>query len=223
MAKVLLDYGHGGTDPGAVYNGLKEKDINFKIGQRVKSHLERHGVEVIESRYGDTNPPLTERSNKANVNNVIASISFHCNASESHQAKGMETYTYGRGINEIKLANCVHYEIIRAGLYNIDRGIKQANLHMVREPAMAAILIELGFIDNIEDANLLKNKSEEFSLEIAKGILKYLNIPFIEEGKNTDIFYRVIVGSYKDKNNAELQQKKLKEVGFDSFLEVYKK
>ena len=221
MPKILLDYGHGGNDPGAVYNGLKEKDINFKVGKKVKDHLERHGIEVIESRTDDTNPSLSERSKKANINNVNASISLHCNASSSHQAKGIETYTYGKGINEIKLANCVHYEIIKAGLYKIDRGIKQGDLHMVREPNMAAILIELGFLDNIEDAKLLNNKSEEFGLEIAKGILKYLNVPYLDEV--SDIFYRVIVGSYKDKTNAIAQQNKLREAGFDSFLEAYKK
>ena len=223
MPKVFLDYGHGGNDPGGTYNNLKEKDINFSIGKKVKKHLERHGVEVIESREDDSNPSLLDRSKKANLNNVNASISIHTNASISHSAKGIETYTYGKGINEIKLANSIHYEIIKAGLYYIDRGIKQGNLHMVREPNMAAVLLELGFLDNIEDANLLKNKQDEFAVEIAKGILKYLNLEYIEDGITDNIYYRVICGSYKDRLNAETHQKKLKEAGFDSFLEVFKK
>lgn len=228
MAKVFLDYGHGGSDPGASGQGLVEKERNFTIGRRVKYHLERHSVQVIESRSGDTNPTLTERSNKANNNNVDASISIHCNAFNG-QAKGVETYTYGTGANEIRLAQKVHNAVINAGLYNSNRGIKQGNLHMVREPKMAAILIEMAFIDNSEDAVLLKNKGEEFAVAIAKGILEYVGVSYKAETTSTNTststgkktYYRVVCGSYTDRTNAVLQQDKLKKSGYISFIDVY--
>ena len=69
--KYLLDYGHGGNDPGAIgIDNLKEKDIVREIGKRVKHHLERHQQTVLESRPNDETVSLTERSNKANNNNV---------------------------------------------------------------------------------------------------------------------------------------------------------
>ncbi|MEG1726258.1 MAG: N-acetylmuramoyl-L-alanine amidase, partial [Anaerovoracaceae bacterium] len=159
---------HGGNDPGASGQGLVEKTVALAVTTRVKYHLERNGQTVFMSRTGDTNPSLTERTNIANRNDVAASISIHCNAFNG-TAKGAETYTYGTGSNEMKLANCVHGQIIKDKLFILNRGVKQGNLHMVRETNMAAILVELAFIDNIEDAALLRNKQEEFAIAIAKG------------------------------------------------------
>ena len=87
----------------------------------------------------------------------------------------------------------------------------------------------MGFITNSQDAAMLKNRQDEFAIAIAKGILNYLGIKYVEEKKSTQKpsvntgkgFYRVVVGSYKDKKNAEAQQKKLKAKGFDSFLAYY--
>ena len=181
--KVFIDAGHGGTDPGAIGFNTKEKDITLAVSLKLEKHLKRHNIEVLLSRENDKTLSLAERSNIANRNNVNASISIHCNAFNG-SAKGVETYTHGTGKNEIRLAECVHTKILESKLYNANRGIKQGNLHMVREPAMAAILIELAFIDNKEDNNLLLNKQEEFAIAIAKGILQYFNLEFKEEKNN---------------------------------------
>lgn len=180
IAKVLLDPGHGGNDPGAVGNGLKEKDITLAVCLRAKYHIERHDVEVLMSRTGDTNPTLTQRSNMANSNNVDACASIHVNSASSSLARGVETYTYGKGKNEIALANKVHYAILNRALYSVNRGIKQENFHMVRETKMAAILLEMGFISNDGDANLMNSNIEEFAIAIAQGILEYLGIEYKE-------------------------------------------
>ena len=92
--KYLLDYGHGGNDPGAIgIDGVKEKDIVLEIGKRVKYHLERHGQIVIESRDSDKTVSLSERSNKANVNKVDLCISIHCNALQNHLHKVLKFIT----------------------------------------------------------------------------------------------------------------------------------
>lgn len=217
MAKIFIDAGHGGNDPGASGCGLVEKTITLAVSKRVQYHLGRHGVVVVMSRTGDTNPSLTQRSNIANSNGVDASISIHCNAFNG-AAYGVETYTYGTGSNEIRLANCVHNKIINDKLYNFNRGVKQGNLHMVREPQMAAILVEMAFIDNQSDASLLKSKQEEFAIAISKGLLEYVGISW--KGESTASkpstpsgeLYRVRkswsdaasqIGAYSDLNNAK--------------------
>ena len=155
MPKVFLDYGHGGEDPGAVAGGYKEKDIVLSIGKRVKYHLQRHNFQVVESRSGDTNPSLTERSNKANNNFVDVAVSLHCNSFTDSSAQGVEIYTYGHGNREIGLAKAILNQIIKTKLYTKNRGIKQANFHMVREIKTASVLLEMAFISNAEDRNIL--------------------------------------------------------------------
>ena len=161
MKRVFLDAGHGGYDPGASGFGYKEKDFTLSITNKVKKHLERHNITVILSRNSDVNPSLTERTNKANANKVDVSVSIHCNAFNG-VAKGVETfhYTYG-STNSTKLATCIQNSVINAGLYNTNRGVKAANLHMCRETNMPSCLIETAFIDNAADIELLKNKQEE--------------------------------------------------------------
>ena len=188
MAKIFIDAGHGGSDPGASGNGLVEKVVNLNVATRVKYHLERHGVTVIMSRTTDTNPTLSQRSRMGNQNLVDASVSIHCNAFNS-SVSGVETFTYGTKSNELRLAQCIHNEILSNKLYYKNRGIKQGNLHMTRELSMPAILVELAFIDNANDAGLLKNKQEEFAVAITTGILKYIGMNYKIE--KTNQLYRI--------------------------------
>lgn len=224
MPKIFLDYGHGGTDPGAVSGSYKEKDFNFKIGQRVKYHLVRHGQTVIESRTSDDNPSLSERSNKANNNNVDLSVSLHCNSFSDPSAQGLETYTYGRGTREIQLANCVHKTIVNEKLYTKNRGIKQANLHMVREVKTAAILVEMGFISNNQDRTLLIDKYEEYAVAITKGILSFYDMPYKKEtitDPGEKKYYRVQVGAFNDKKNADGLASDLRSKGYSATIKYY--
>lgn len=205
MPKIFLDYGHGGNDPGAVIGPYKEKDFTLSIGQRVKYHLERHGLNVIESRSSDVNPSLSERSRKANSNNVDLSISIHCNSFGSSTAQGVETYTYGTGTREIQLAKCVHNAIIKDKIYTINRGIKQGDLHMVREITTAAILVEMAFISNPQDRTLLIDKGEQFAIAICKGVLNYYEMQYKNEtvDPGEQKYYRVQVGAFTEKKNAD--------------------
>ena len=180
------------------------------------------------SRTGDTTVSLSQRSSLANSNNVDASISIHCNAFNG-TAKGVETYSYGTGVNEIRLANCVHNSIISNNLCTLNRGVKQENLHMVREPQMAAILIETAFIDNSQDADLLKNRQEDFAIAIAKGILNYLGVSWKNEtstpttSTNSDkTLYIVSAGAFSSKANAENLVNKMKEKGYNCCIHVCK-
>lgn len=221
MSKVFLDYGHGGNDPGAVSGPYKEKDFTLSIGKRVKYHLERHNLQVVESREGDTNPSLKERSNKANANKVDVAVSLHCNSFTDNSAQGVEIYTYGQGNREIGLAKAILNQIIKDKLYTKNRGVKQANFHMVREIKTASVLLEMAFISNDMDRNILINKQEELAIAITKGILSYYEMSYVNDSQrytSNDKLYRVQVGAFREKANAEKLANELRQKGYSTYI-----
>lgn len=181
MKKVWIDPGHGGKDPGAVGNGLKEKDIAFTVSLGVKQGLEAEyeGVQVQLSRSTDVFLELKERTDAANKAGADLLISIHCNAGGG--AGGFETFRYtSASAASRSLQNVLHTEIMAAlkphGV--IDRGQKAKNLHMCRESKMPAVLTENLFIDVASDAAKLK-RQEVINALIAghvAGIAKYLGI-----------------------------------------------
>ena len=103
----------------------------------------------------------------------------------------------------------------------INRGVKKVNFHVLRETKSPAILIEIGFIDNSKDNALFDSKFNEITKAIAKAILDEVGINYIENS-NEEVLYRVMVGSYSKKENAERQAEKLKKAGFDAVIMLYK-
>lgn len=180
MKKVYLDAGHGGTDSGAICRAKNvfEKNIVLEIGKRVESKLKASSVDVKLSRNSDITKSLSQRTTEANNWGANCLVSIHINDAESSAAQGVETYCYKFAYR--KLADCVHSEIVNTGLYTKNRGVREGNLHMVRESKMSACLVELFFINNADDINKLLNKQEEFATAIAKGICKYLEVDYAE-------------------------------------------
>lgn len=80
MAKVFIGVGHGGTDPGAVGNGLKEKDINLSIALSCRNELERHGVSVLLSREKDEDETLSSKISECNAFGPDLALDIHNNA-----------------------------------------------------------------------------------------------------------------------------------------------
>jgi N-acetylmuramoyl-L-alanine amidase len=89
---IMIDAGHGGKDPGAVANGLEEKDINLRMARILGRELQQQGFEVHYTRTRDTFIPLEERTAMANAKNADLFISLHCNAIKDHSVKGLEVY-----------------------------------------------------------------------------------------------------------------------------------
>lgn len=177
MAKVYIDPGHGGSDPGAVANGLKEKDLTLKIAKYARTYLEDKykNVSVRMSRTGDTYPSLSARASDANRWGADVFVSIHINAGGG---VGYEDYIYNGNVssNTKKLQDTIHKEV--APLFTKDRGKKRANFAVLRKTKMPAILPECGFIDNKTDAAFLKKNSnlKKLGEAIAKGIAKYLGL-----------------------------------------------
>ncbi len=158
MVKIFIDPGHGGTDPGAVANGIQEKNITLQISQRIKEILEREysNVSVRMSRNSDQTVSLNQRTDMANLWGADFLYSIHVN---SGGGAGYEDYIYsGLSANSrtAQMQQTVHGEII-SRVEMVNRGAKSANFHMLRESNMDAILTENGFIDNSSDAAKMKN------------------------------------------------------------------
>ena len=223
--RIFIDPGHGGTDSGAVGQLLHEKTVTLNVSNRVSYHLRRHSQEVVMSRTTDKTMSLSQRTSIENASKFDVAISIHCNAFNG-TAKGVETYTYKGTTTQKKLASSVHNSILSSKLYTVDRGLKTANFHMLRETKAVAILVELAFIDNVDDANLLKTKQEEYAIAIAKGILNYLGVSWKDEISNTQTptptnnksLYIVSVGAYSSKENAENMVNELKKKGCNSYI-----
>lgn len=170
MSRLCFDYGHGGEDPGATYNGRKESDDVLSLGKEVAAEVRRHGVVVDETRTSDATVSLNDRSSFENENTYEYFISFHRNAYEPEKAKGVETYTYlNPGEKSRELAESIQASLVILGF--VDRGVKEGNYHVLRETKAPAVLIEIGFIDNTEDNNLFDEKRNEIIKGLAKAIL----------------------------------------------------
>lgn len=181
MNKIFIDAGHGGKDPGALGNNLKEKDINLAVALQVGEILKKHNIEVLYSRTTDVFVELSDRAVMANKVNADIFVSIHSNAAENVNAKGLETFSYPNSTKGTALAKCIQDSIITSKIYTSDRGIKTANFAVLRQSNMPSALVELAFITNVEDAKILKDRQNELALAIAKGILNYLGIKYIEE------------------------------------------
>ncbi|WP_319777846.1 N-acetylmuramoyl-L-alanine amidase [Maridesulfovibrio sp.] len=103
---IMLDPGHGGKDPGASANGLKEKDINLRFTKILAAKLKKAGFSVMYTRSNDTFIPLEERTAMANIKKADMFISIHCNAHRSTKINGIETYTLNlaRNRNAVRVA-----------------------------------------------------------------------------------------------------------------------
>lgn len=192
MAKiVVLDAGHGGSDPGAVLGSRKESNDVLKVVNEVKKHLERCGVTVRMTRTSDTTVSLTQRSDYEKKQNADLFVSVHRNAFNK-SAKGVETYAYAKTGTSWTLANNIQNEIVKVGV-SANRGCKVDNFHVLRETKSPAVLIELLFIDNTEDNKMFDNKFNGYCEAIAKGIVSTLGIKYVAPSSSSDIWYRVII------------------------------
>lgn len=239
MPKFVINPGHGGSDPGAQGNGIKEKDLNLMVALKLGSLLQARGIEVYYTRTTDKPLTLEQRSNYIVQVKPDAALDLHHNAYNG-QARGIETYRSAFNAKSKKLAEKVHPELIK-GLGMADRGIKTKlypnrsdwdYYHMIREPQRKAgipvIITEAGFIDNTQDAAIMKRAgfSDLEAEALARGICAYLGVAW-DKAKapatpaSNSTLYRVQVGAYAVKANAEAALKKVQAAGFkDAFITV---
>ena len=224
--KVFIGVGHGGSDPGACANGLKEKNVNLTTALACKDELERHGVEVEMSRTKDEKDPLTDEINECNAYSPDLAVDVHHNAG---RGDGAEAYCSINGGTGRTLATNILNEIKNIGQNS--RGVKTKKRSdgldyygFVRCIKAPSVVVECAFLDNAKDVQIVDTEAENktMGVAIAKGILKTLGIAWIdpaakkEETKKT--LYRVQVGAYSVKANAEKMRAKLIEDGYSAII-----
>src|SRR5690625_4573912 len=144
MTKIYIDPGHGGNDPGAVGNGLREKDLTLDIAKRIRTYLNNNysGHTIRMSRTTDKTMSLKQRTDDANRWGADYFLSVHINAGGG---TGYEDYIYNQLANSsktAKLRDTIHAEIVKAIGSVENRGKKKANFHVLRESKMSAMLSE---------------------------------------------------------------------------------
>lgn len=222
--KVFIGVGHGGTDVGAVANGFEEADLNLAIALACNTELVRHGVSVQMSRTKDENDTVTEEVRECNTFKPDLAVDIHNNAGGGD---GVEVFHYSKGGTSKVMAQNVLDAIVAIGQNS--RGLKtrlnssgKDYYGFIRETFAPAIIVECAFVDNKNDITIIDTAPEQkaMGVAIAKGILKTLGITYVEEKKTetNGKLYRVQVGAYSVKTNAEAMQKKLKAAGFDSII-----
>lgn len=235
MAKVFIGVGHGGNDPGACANGLKESLMNLVMAQACNAELVRHGVQVLMSRSKEENDDLSEEIRECNAFKPDIAIDIHNNAGGGDGFEFIysifQDYTKGK---DLRLGQLIEAEIKAIGQNS--RGAKQRKdsstgrdyFGFIRELVCPSIIVEGCFVDS-NDRFIADTEAEQkaFGVAYAKGILKYFGIPYkpvqAPVASNTGTtMYRVVTGSFKDKINAEKRVKELKAKGFDSFIEAKK-
>lgn len=227
--KVYIGVGHGGSDPGAVANGLKEKNLALAIAMACESELARHGVLTKISRTKDETDSLTSKINECNKFNPDLAMDIHINAGGGDGAEVFHTIKGGTGK---KLAQNILVEIMEIGQNSRGTKVKENSsgkdyFGFIRSINAPSVIVECAFIDNKKDIAIVDTKEEQIVMgeAIAKGVLKTLGVAYKEEKpevkeepKKEEKLYRVQVGAYSVKANAEAMLKKLEAAGFKGFI-----
>ncbi|HVI20644.1 MAG TPA: N-acetylmuramoyl-L-alanine amidase [Bacillus sp. (in: firmicutes)] len=228
MVKVYIDPGHGGSDPGAVGNGIEEKSITLQIAIQIRDILlaEYENISVQMSRTGDQTVSLDARTNGANNWNADLFLSVHIN---SGGGSGFESFVYpGVGRPTVTYQELIHQKVLKQVQFN-NRGLKQSSFHVLRESNMDAILTENGFIDHSEDAGKLKSsgflenlaRGHAYGIAEAFGLPKKANVSNQQPSQSSTSengLFRVQVGAFKDKANAEKVLEETKASGFETYI-----
>ena len=218
MAKIAIDAGHGGADPGAVYQGRQEKDDNLKLALAVGERLQNSGLDVYYTRTEDIYQTPYQKAMAANESGADFLVSLHRNSSEyPNQYTGVETLIYDKNGEKAEIAEDINEELENIGFRN--NGVKiRPGLVILRRSKMPAVLVESGFINSEEDNRLFDEEFDRIADAIADAILKNFSLTGEEETEQEETYYRVQTGAYRNRENAVRQQEKLTEEGYPEFL-----
>lgn len=169
---VVIDPGHGGSDCGAMRNGIYEKDITLDVSKRVVSMLEKKGYVVKMTRTNDTYVSLQDRVTISEEFKPDIFVSIHVNSSNSDSPTGLETHYYKD--NSLKLAKNIHAAMLN-NINSKDRGLFKSRFYVINHTTAPAVLVEIGFISSpVERAQLVTDSRKQATAKaIAEGIYEY--------------------------------------------------
>ena len=216
---IVIDAGHGGSDPGAVYEGRREKDDNLSLAIAVGELLSRQGVSVIYTRTTDVYQTPFEKAQMANQADADFFISFHRNSSEEpNQYTGVETLVYDNSGLKQTMAENINGALSELGFRNL--GVKaRPGLVVLRRTKMPALLIETGFLNNEQDNTEAARPSVSTTDTVTASASPRPTPPEQENPSDTpETFYRVQTGLFRIRQNADRMLYDLLDQGYPAFL-----
>jgi len=170
---VVLDAGHGGSDPGSIEAGVCEKDIALAVAARTAEILDESGIEFAMTRAGDDDIAFDDRINAARDEDAAFMISIHCDWFIDKSVNGTSVLYSDENISSKKLAILMQ-SYMTEGLGTLNRSIHpHSNVILLREAAIPSVVIELGFISSAHDFSMMitdefKNQA---AINLANGII----------------------------------------------------
>ena len=217
---VIIDAGHGGVEPGAVFEGRKEKDDTLQLAIDLGNALERRGVQVEYTRVNDVYDSPYEKAAIANQSDADFFVSIHRNAMPvPGTASGIESLVYSNTGTAGLLA-----QNINAGLRSVgwtDLGVNERpGLVVLRQTRMPAVLVEAGFIDNRGDNQFFDRNLAATADAIADGIVKTFDEAERQQEANGEIpgFYVVQTGIFRRREYAEELLREMQARGFEGHM-----
>ena len=239
VEKIVIDAGHGGKNPGAVYQGRRESDDALRLAMAVGNILEENGYDVIYTRTTDATQSVGQKAAIANEEGADLFLSIHRNAADyPGQYDGIQTLLYDDSGLKKKIAERINANLEALGFRNIGVDIRP-NLVVLNSTRMPALLVEAGFIDSDKDNQLFDSRFQALAQAIAEGIMETLEeSAATEEGVSADSLspvasvsgqaedpslpdkelYRVQAGAYREREYAENLLSLLENDGFPAYI-----
>ena len=212
---VMLDAGHGGVEPGAVYQGRQEKDDTLKLVLAVGEILQNRGLDVLYTRTSDVYETPFEKAMEANRAGVDFFLSIHRNSFPTdNQVLGVESLVYDLSGLKYEMAQNINEQLEAVGFVNLGVNARP-NLVVLKRTQMPAVLVEVGFINSDTDNRLFDDNFNDIAQAIASGVLDTLE----ETGVIDEDEYSVQVGLFRNWSNAQRLLDRLLYEGFPAEID----
>ena len=212
---IMLDAGHGGSDPGAVYNGRREKDDTLALVLAVGEILQNNGIDVLYTRTEDVYESPYQKAMEANNADVDFFVSIHRNSFPTdNKVSGVESLVYSKSGIKYEMAKEINEQLETIGF--VDLGVQaRPNLVVLRRTKMPAVLVEVGFINSDTDNGLFDRNFQAIARAIADGILDTI----MELDEDRDVVYSVQTGAFRNPRYAQEYLDGLLEMDFPAIIE----
>ena len=215
---VMLDAGHGGANPGAVYEGRQEKDDALALVLAIGPILEANGIQTLYTRTTDVYQTPFEKAQLANEAAVDFFVSIHRNSfPEDNVVSGVESLVYDLSGVKYEMAQNINEQLETIGF--VDLGVKaRPNLIVLRRTRMPEVLVEVGFINSDTDNQLFDANFDAIARAIADGIIETIAVlPGAPDTLETR--YSVQTGAFRNQMYARNLQEELMEMDFPARIE----
>lgn len=215
---IMLDAGHGGRDPGAVYNGRREKDDTLSLTLAIGELLQERGIDVLYTRTTDIYESPYQKALEANAAGADFFLSIHRNSYPTdNTVSGVESLVYNKSGLKYTMAQNINEGLEALGFINL--GVKERpGLVVLRRTQMPAVLVEVGFINSDTDNRLFDDNFDDIALAIAEGILDTLEESGEISSGSSLPHYAVQTGAFRSERYARRLLNELTEMNFPAVL-----